>query len=82
MGSNDMGRLLSGSSWSPCFKMGITSDIFQMVGKVPVVKELLINDVNVGRIEDRQFFKTRTVILSFPGAFPVGITIQHGWLCR
>ena len=70
-----MGRLLSGFSWSPCFRIGVTSAIFQIFGKVPDVRESLIIAVRVGRIDDKQFFKTRTVILSFPGAFPVGIEL-------
>ena len=69
IGSNDMGRLLSGYSWSPCFRIGVTSAIFQIFGKVPDIKESLIIAVTVGRNDDKQFLKTRTVILSFPGAF-------------
>ena len=70
-----MGRLLSGFSWSRCFRIGVTSAIFQIFAKIPDVRESLIIAVRVERIDDKQFFKTRTVILSFPGAFPVGIEL-------
>ena len=70
-----MGRLLSGFSWSPCFRIGVTSAVFQSFGKVPDIKESLIIAVRVERIDGKQFYKTRTVILSFPGAFPVGIEL-------
>ena len=70
-----MGQLLSGFSWSPCFKMSVTSANFQIFGKVPDEKESLIIAAKVGRINGKQFFKRRTVILSFPGAFPVRIEL-------
>ena len=39
MGWREMGLLLFGSSWSPSFKIGETSAIFQARGKMPLVGE-------------------------------------------
>lgn len=52
--------------------MGISSTIFQDSGKVPDNNDALMMGVNVGAFEDRQHFKTLAVILSLPGALPVG----------
>jgi hypothetical protein len=41
--SIESGRLFEATSWSPSFKSGIISAIFQDSGKVEVVYELLIN---------------------------------------
>ena len=62
-----MGRLLFDFSRSPCFRIGVTSA--KLFGKIPDIKESLIIAVRVGRIEGREFRKTRAVFLSFPGAF-------------
>ena len=56
-----MGRLLSGFSWSPCFRIGVTSAVFQIFGKVPDIKESLIIAVRVGRIDGKQFFKNENI---------------------
>ena len=65
-----MWRLLSGFSWSRCFRIRVTSAVFQIFGKIPNLKESLIIAVRVGRIDGREFRKKSAVILSFPGAFP------------
>ena len=70
-----MGLLLSGFSWSPCFRIGVTSAVLQIFGKIPDIKKSSIIAVRMGRIDGREFRKTYTVILSFPGAFPVGIEL-------
>ncbi len=44
--SIESGRLFEATSWSPSFKSGIISAIFQESGKVEVANELLIMSVN------------------------------------
>ena len=43
--SSDNGRLFGGCSWSPSFRSGMTSAIFQSDGKVEVPSEQLIISV-------------------------------------
>jgi hypothetical protein len=59
MGNSEIGRLLLASSWSPFFKIGITSALFHTVGKFSVVKDLLIMEVKDGRTTGRQSLITR-----------------------
>lgn len=57
--------------------MGVTSAVFQIVGKVQTLSEVFTIEVIVGRIDRRQSLMTRTGILSFdfPGALLEGIDI-------
>ena len=49
-GSNDSGRLLFATSWSPSLRSGITSDIFQADGKTEVCNERFIMSVITGSL--------------------------------
>ena len=62
IGSNDIGLLLSGFSWSPCLRIGVTSAVFQISGKVLDVRDVLMMLVIVGAMEGRQHFKTLAVV--------------------
>ena len=67
-GNSEIGLLLFACSWSLSLGIGVTSDIFQTVGKIEVTREELTIDVIVGSICVRQSFITRIGILSIPGA--------------
>ena len=58
--NSEMGLLLLGISWSLC-----TSASFHASGNVLVVKEVLMMDMIVGRIEGRQSWITRTIIFAY-----------------
>ena len=57
--------------------MGVTSAVFQIVGKVQTLSEVFTTELIVGRTDRRQSLMTRTRILSldFPGALLEGIDI-------
>jgi len=68
-GKSEIGLLLFANSWFSVLGGGVTSANFQVVGNMYDVIEVLIIDVITGR----QSFKTRTEILSMPGALFDGI---------
>ena len=73
--SIESGRLFEATSWSPSFKSGIISAIFQDSGKVEVVNELLIMSVNGPSMTGRQSLIIRMLILSGPGDLFDGIDV-------
>ena len=75
-GKSEMRLLFLACSASPSLGIGVTSAIFQVLGKVSETKELLMIIVIVGRIAGKQSFITRMVILSIPGALFDGIELM------
>ena len=72
-GKSEIGLLLFANSWFSALGRGTTSANFQIVGNLHVSIDVFIIDVITGRIGARQSFKTRTEILSIPGALFDGI---------
>jgi hypothetical protein len=78
--SIESGRLFAASSWSPSFKSGIISAIFQDSGYVEVVNELLMMPVNGPSMTWRQCLIIRMLILSGPGDLFDGIDVIMCWI--
>ena len=72
-GRREIGLLLLACSLSPSFRMGITSAIFQALGKILLTNELFMMEVIHGAITGRQSLITRIGTLSIPGALLSGI---------
>ena len=70
--ATDIGRVLLGSSKSPDFKMGVTSEIFQALGNVHAAKELLNMLVRIGSVAGRLYLRILALTLSIPGALLEG----------
>ena len=68
-------RLFEATSWSPSFKSGIISTIFQDSGKVEVVNGLLIMSFNGPSMTGRQSLIISVLILSGRGDLFDGIVV-------